>query len=88
MGNLRYEPGAPVWKKGAGYEGPGRVAAVFQTWMGDWRYVVEHQIAGGKGAFYHVYDDRQLAPDAGVAAGAVAPDDLRPGPGREDRLDP
>jgi hypothetical protein len=49
-----------VYKSGAGYEGPGAVVAVFKTWMGDYRYVVEHRIAGGKGFFYHIYSAKEL----------------------------
>lgn len=51
-----------VWKKAedGGYEGPGRVAAVFKNWMGQQRYVIEHVVAGGTGCFYHIYSGKQL----------------------------
>jgi hypothetical protein len=58
-----------VWKAGAGYEGPGAVVAVFKSWMGDHRYVVEHRIAGGRGMFYHVYSAKELRYDPGPVAG-------------------
>jgi len=54
--------GEAVWKYGQknGYEGPGLVVAIFQNWMGQDRFVVAHQIAQGKGWFYHIYSRREL----------------------------
>jgi hypothetical protein len=54
--------GDSVWKSGhtGGYEGPGVIVAVFKNWMGQNRYVVGHQIEGGRGLFYHIYSDREL----------------------------
>lgn len=57
---LRFALHDRVYKRGAGYEGPGAVVAVFKTWMGDWRYVVEHRIAEGRGFFYHIYSAKEL----------------------------
>jgi hypothetical protein len=57
---LRFALNDRVYKRGTGYEGPGAVVAVFKTWMGDYRYVVEHRIAGGRGHFYHIYSAREL----------------------------
>lgn len=80
--------GAPVWKKGAGYEGPGIVRAAFKTWLGDWRYVVEHRIEGGRGAFYHIYSDKEVERQAVAADGQSARPasaDARGGADGEDR---
>jgi hypothetical protein len=51
-----------VWKSGgeAGYSGAGKIVATFKNWMGQPRYVVEHQIEGGRGFFYHIYGPKEL----------------------------
>jgi hypothetical protein len=73
MTTIRFGLGDRVYKRGAGYEGPGEVVAVFKTWMGDYRYVVGHRVAGGRGQFYHIYSAKQLTkdPHGAIAAGAV-----------------
>lgn len=70
---VRFGLGDRIFKRGQGYEGPGEVVAVFKTWMGDYRYVVAHRIAGGRGFFYHVYAAAQLErdPHGAIAAGEV-----------------
>ena len=53
-----------VWRQGgaAGYEGPGRIKAIFKNWMGQNRFVVEHKIEDGRGFFYHIYSEKELEP--------------------------
>lgn len=55
-----FEDGAPVYKTGSGYSGPGRVATCFLGRDWHWRVVVEHRIEGGQGEFYHIYGWGQL----------------------------
>lgn len=73
MSTIRFGLGDAVYKRGAGYEGPGEVVAVFKTWMGDYRYVVSHRLAGGRGYLYHIYAAKQLERDplGLIAAGEV-----------------
>lgn len=56
----KFEDSCSVQKHGAGYSGPGIVACSWRGQDGHIRYVVEHQIAGGKGWFYHIYGEGQL----------------------------
>lgn len=56
----KFADGEKVWKHGAAYDGPGEVACSWRGKDGHVRYVVEHQIAGGEGWFYHVYGESQL----------------------------
>lgn len=61
---MKFAIGDHVWKSPlgeAGYEGPGKVVGVFKNWMGQPRYVVEHMVSGGRGCFYHIYAEAQLA---------------------------
>ena len=57
---MRFNLEDTVYKRGTGYEGPGVIKAIFKTWMGDHRFVVEHRIAGGRGFFYHIYSAKEL----------------------------
>lgn len=52
--------GSKVWKRGAGYSGPGEVVAAFTGRDGHYRYVVAHTIEAGSGDFYHIYGAGQL----------------------------
>lgn len=54
-----------VWKKGAGYQGPGKVEAVVLV-DGDFVYIVSHKIEGGEGKLLHLYRDAQLEPLGGA----------------------
>jgi hypothetical protein len=56
----KFNEGEKVWKHGAGYSGPGEVAVSWRGKDGHVRYVVEHQIEGGEGWFFHVYGESQL----------------------------
>jgi hypothetical protein len=81
-GTVRFGLGDGVYKRGQGYEGPGVIEAVFKTWMGDYRYVVSHRLAGGRGYLYHIYSAKQLEKDplGLMAAGAVIDDSSGSGP--------
>lgn len=56
----KFEIGETVYKHGIGYSGPGRVFGVFLGEDKLFRYVIGHQIAGGQGWFYHIYDAKQF----------------------------
>jgi hypothetical protein len=67
--------GDRVYKSGSGYSGPGTVMCCF---LGDdwhWRLVVEHQIGGGQGHFYHIYGRAQLRMEPEREHGEVTADD-------------
>lgn len=57
---MKFSIGDHVWKHGAGYQGPGTVITAFIGRDEHTRYVVAHQIEGGKGEFYHIYGEGQL----------------------------
>ncbi len=58
MSKPTYTLGAPV-RKVSGYSFDGFIVAVFQNSIGEWRYVVEHQILVG---MLHIFNENQLEP--------------------------
>lgn len=58
---MKFRTGDRVMKNGAGYNGPGEVVVGFLGKDGHPRYVVAHNIEGGRGEFYHIYSEAQLS---------------------------
>jgi len=58
---MKFTTGDRVLKQGSGYSGPGEVVVSFLGADDHPRYVIAHKIQGGRGEFYHIYGEGQLA---------------------------